>query len=108
MNSMVRPRRRLQLLQQVEDLRLDGDVERGGRLVENQAVGLGRQRAGDQRALAHAAGQLVRIGVGHRAASAMPTSRSSSTARASAALARQAAVVDEPLADLLADAQSTG
>ena len=76
----------LQLLQQVEDLRLDGDVERRRRLVEDQQVGLGRQRAGDQRALAHAAGQLMRIGARpRRAARRCRPRRSSSTARASAA-----------------------
>ena len=66
MNSMVRPRRSPQRLEQVEDLRLDRHVERGGRLVEDQQLRLGRERARDQRALAHAAGELVRIGVRDR------------------------------------------
>ena len=56
--------RLLQLAHQVEDLRLDGDVERGGRLVGDQHLGIARQRHGDHHALAHAAGELVRIGVG--------------------------------------------
>ena len=53
----------LQRLQQLEDLRLDGDVERGGRLVGDQQVGLVGERHGDHHALALAAGELMRIGV---------------------------------------------
>ena len=41
--------------------RLHGDVERGGRLVGDQDVGLQRERHGDHDALALAAGELVRI-----------------------------------------------
>ena len=48
---------------QVEDLSLDGDVERRGRLVGDQQVGLAGQRHGDGDALALAAGELVRIGI---------------------------------------------
>src|SRR5688500_10337605 len=51
----------LQLVQQLEDLRLDGHVESGGRLVGDQEVGIARQRHGDHDALPHAARQLVRI-----------------------------------------------
>ena len=51
----------LQLLQQREDLRLHGDVERGGRLVGDQQIGLVGERHGDHHALALAAGELVRI-----------------------------------------------
>ena len=46
-----------------EDLRLDGDVERGGRLVGDQQRGPVQQRDRDRDPLAHAAGELVRIGV---------------------------------------------
>ena len=53
---------RLQLLQQLQDLRLDGDVEGGGRLVGDQDVGLVRQRHGDHHALPLAARELVRVG----------------------------------------------
>ena len=52
----------LQLAQQVEDLGLHGDVERGGGLVGDQHVGVARQRAGDRHALRHATGELVRVG----------------------------------------------
>ena len=51
----------LHVLHQLEDLRLDGDVERRRRLVGDQELGLAGQRHGDHHALAHAAGELVRI-----------------------------------------------
>ena len=51
----------LQVEDQVEDLRLDGDVERGGRLVGDQHLRIAGERHGDHRALAHAAGELMRI-----------------------------------------------
>ena len=54
----------LQLEQQVDDLRLHRDVERGDELVGDQALGLDRQRAGDADALALAAGELVGLAVG--------------------------------------------
>ena len=57
----------LQVLQQVDDLRLDRDVERRDRLVADDEVGLGRERAGDADALALPAGELVRPAV-HRVA----------------------------------------
>ena len=60
MNSIAMPRLRLQRLQQLEDLRLHGDVERGGRLVGDQQVGLVGERHGDHHALALAARELVR------------------------------------------------
>ena len=53
----------LQLLQQLEDLRLDGHVERRRRLVGDQQVGLVGERHGDHDALALAARQLVREGI---------------------------------------------
>ena len=48
-------------LEHVEYLRLDRDVERGGRLVGDQHVGLVRDRHRDHGALAHTAGELVRV-----------------------------------------------
>ena len=51
----------LQVAHQLQDLRLDGAVERGGRLVGDQDLGIARHRHRDHDALAHAAGQLVRI-----------------------------------------------
>ncbi len=61
MNMMAVPLSRCRLAQQIEDLRLHRDVERGGRLVGDQDVGPAGQRHRDHHALAHAAGQLVRV-----------------------------------------------
>ncbi len=55
------PRLLLQPQQQVEDLRLDGRVERGGGLVGDDQLGLEGERHRDHRALPHAAGELVRV-----------------------------------------------
>ena len=52
----------LQLGQQHQDLRLDGDVERRRRLVGDQDVGVVGERHGDHHALALAARHFVRIG----------------------------------------------
>jgi hypothetical protein len=41
-----------QVGEQVQDLRLDGDVERGGGLVQQDHRGLGEERARDRHALA--------------------------------------------------------
>ena len=46
---------------QVEDLRLDGDVERGRRLVRYQQLRLARQSHRDHHPLAQPAGKLVRV-----------------------------------------------
>ena len=50
-----------QVHHQVEDLRLDGDVERGRGFVGDQQARPAGQRDGQHDALALAAGQLVRI-----------------------------------------------
>ena len=47
---------------QLEDLRLNGHVERGRRLVGDEQIGLVGERHGDHDALALAARELVRIG----------------------------------------------
>ena len=53
----------LQLFDELQEFRLDSDVNGGGRLVGNQQVrGIGN-RHGDHDALALAAGKLVRIGI---------------------------------------------
>ena len=54
----------LLLGQQVDDLRLDRDVERRDRLVEDKAFRLEGKRAGDGDALALTAGELVREAFG--------------------------------------------
>ena len=51
----------LQPQQQVEDLGLDGRVERGGGLVGDDELGLEGEGHRDHRALPHAAGELVRV-----------------------------------------------
>ena len=53
--------RALQVFHEVEHLRLHAHVQRRGRLVADQELGLGRQRAGDRNALALAARELVRV-----------------------------------------------
>ena len=90
--------------EQVEDLLLHGDVERGGRLVGDDQRGRAHQAHADHGPLAHAAGELVRVlpcararGRGSRTAS------SRSTARASAPLAVQPLVVARDLGELAAD-----
>jgi hypothetical protein len=57
------PELALQRAEQIEDLGLDRDVERGGRLVGDQQVRLARERHRDHHALAHPARQLVGIGI---------------------------------------------
>ena len=52
---------RLQILQEIEDLRLHGDVEGRHRLVANDKLGTQDQRAGDADALELAARQLMGI-----------------------------------------------
>ena len=51
----------LEFGEQRKDLRLDGHIQRGGRLIGNQYLGIAGERDGDHHALAHAARQLVRI-----------------------------------------------
>ena len=62
-SSTAMPFPRLQVGEQLQDLRLDGDVERGRRLVGDQQLRRAGERHRDHDALAHAAGELVRVGV---------------------------------------------
>ena len=48
---------------QGNDLRLHGDIKRGGRLIRDDQFGLGANRERDDDALTHAAGEFMRIGV---------------------------------------------
>ena len=48
-------------MQESQDLILDGDIERGGRLVCQHQARLAGQRQGDHRPLQHAAGPMMRI-----------------------------------------------
>ena len=52
-----------QVVDQLENLRLNGHVERGRRFVGNQQLRVPGQRHCDHDPLLHAAGELVRIGV---------------------------------------------
>ena len=54
----------LQIFQEVDDLCLDGDVEGGNGLVEDEQIRTQRQRAGDGDALSLAAGELTRPPLG--------------------------------------------
>ena len=89
-----------------QHLRLHGDVERGGRLVGDDQLRPPGHRHGDDRALAHAAGELVRDTAargrpGRRCrprAAARPRARRRSRAG-------EAAVRDLALGDLAADRQ---
>ena len=84
---------------------LHRDVERRGRFVGDQHVGAGDQHHGDHHALAHAAGDLVRIEADRRARGRGCARRASIS---SAACARRACAAAEMaavrLGDLLADA----
>ena len=50
-----------EVFHQLQDLGLDGDVERGGRLVGDDQRGIAGQRDGDHHPLTHAARQFVRV-----------------------------------------------
>ena len=62
MNSIAMPVSRLEVAEELQDLRLHRHVERRGRLVGDEEVGLVGERHGDHHPLALAAGKLVRIG----------------------------------------------
>ena len=90
---------RLHVLEQVEDLRLHRHVERGDRLVADDQLRLGRDRAGDRDALALAAGELVRAPVAGLRRGSRPTASSTSSTLAS----RSAFVADASRCEALGD-----
>ena len=61
MSTTAELARRAEVAQQIEDLRLSGDVQRGRRLVGDQQCRIVDQRHRDHHALAHAARELVRV-----------------------------------------------
>ena len=65
MNRSEVPNSRSERRDQIEHLGLDGRVQRGGRLVEDQQRRLRRERHRDHHPLEHPAGQLVGISVHH-------------------------------------------
>ena len=99
----------LQILHQVDHLRLNRDVERAHRLVGDDDLRIGRERAGDADALTLAAGELVRISVAVLAATGRPSRAATRRARrarpatascgSSAALRRSARRVFRGLSD---------
>ena len=54
----------LQFLKGVDDLRLDGNIQGGDRLVADDELGVDRQGARDADALALPAGKLMRVAAG--------------------------------------------
>ena len=55
----------LQVSKQVDDLRLDGNVQGRNRLVADDQLRVARQRAGNTQALTLAAGHFMRVTVSH-------------------------------------------
>jgi hypothetical protein len=103
MKSMLIRWRFLEPGEQLEDLALHRDVERGGRLVGDQQARLAGQRHRDHHALLLAAGQLVRVG-----GEAPPRLGQADLVEQLLGLlhglpARQLQVLDQRLADLAAD-----
>ena len=95
----------LEFQHQLEDLRLDGDVERGGGLVGDQQLRIAGQRHGDHHPLAHAAGELVRI-VAHPARGVGDAHQGQHLRGAGPGLGVRLALVDDDrLGDLLAHGQ---
>jgi hypothetical protein len=95
----------LQRLDQLDDLGLDGDVQRGGRLVGDEERRLAGERHGDHHALAHAAGQPVRIFVQARSRRRDAHALEDAQGFGLRLRATQGAVVDERLADLEAEGE---
>ena len=94
---------RLQILQQLQDLGLDGDVEGRRRLVGDEQVRLVGQRHGDHHPLLLAARELMRVGV-EPAAGLAQAHQLDELENAPARLpAAQAAVDQQRLGDLLPD-----
>ena len=56
----------LQILKSVDDLCLDGNIQRGNRLIADDKPGADRQRAGNTDALPLSAGKLMGITVARR------------------------------------------
>src|SRR5262245_7790732 len=93
----------LEAAQEVEHLRLDGDVKRRGRLVGDQKLWVASEGHGDHCALTHAARKLVRVFIDAllgRGNSYVTQQLDGAGARLAA---REPAVADQRLADLLAD-----
>ena len=53
----------LKILEHIDDLRLNGDIERGDRLIADDELGIDRKRSRDTDSLALTTGELMRIAV---------------------------------------------
>ena len=95
----------LQVLEEVDDLRLDGDVQGGDRLVADDELRVRGQGARDADALPLSAGELVRIVRGHLRIQAAHLHEAFDLLRALGAVCGQAEVVDG-LGDDVARAQA--
>ena len=93
-----------QAREQLDDLQLDGHVERRGRLVGDQQARARRERVGDHHALAHAARELVRVAASTRSGRGARRRASRSTATWRAARAAQAAMRPQHLLERRLDA----
>src|SRR5690606_13894581 len=95
---------RLDVLDHGQDLGLSRDIERRGRFVGNEYVGLHRQRHGNHHALALAARQLERVGVDDLAGIAQHHLWKQLQHRGATRLDRHIGMTLEHLVDLAADA----
>ncbi len=100
--TIEEPISRLQVLDQRQHVLLHHHVERRGRLVGNDELGVAHGREPDGDALAHAARQLVRIGVedvGDRASAVLEVPDHALPERGAAEAERAAGEVLEDAAD---------
>ena len=98
----ARPSSRAERVEQLEDLRLHHHVERRRRLVGDQHLRVARQRHRDRRALAHAAGELVRVARGAARPGSRPTraarrARSRAAAPCAVSCVSSASTICEPI-----------
>ncbi|QNQ99423.1 hypothetical protein BGI51_18175 [Pseudomonas oryzihabitans] len=94
----------LQIAQQVQDLRLDGDVQRRGGFVGDDEVRFAEQRHGDHHPLAQSATELVRILAQALAGVADADLFQHGLRACPGGLAIQPAVAPQHLGELVADA----
>ncbi len=92
-----------ELDQEVEDLRLDRDVERRRRLIGNEQIGPAGERHGDHRALALATRKLMRIGGGDARRLRQPHAAEQTRGLRPGGAGRHGAVQPQRLGDLSPD-----
>ena len=103
MKSTAKPSSRCRSRDLLQDLALHDDVERRRRLVHDHELRVERERHRDDHALAHAAGELVRVRA-QRGARRCRRGRAARPARASAAALRDVLVRAHHVDELVADA----